>query len=99
MPNLSLTRHASVRAQQRGVPHRVINALATWADVEIPVGGGCVALSLSRRQMSDRGLRASLGAELDRLAGVALVADETGAVVTVLHDCGGAGGRRYRRAR
>jgi hypothetical protein len=99
MQDFALSLHASIRAQQRGVPHHLIDALVTWADVEVPVGGGCVAFSLSKRQMSDRGLRAKLGAELDRLAGVALVTDDTGAVVTVLYDRGGAGGRRYRRAR
>ena len=95
----ALTRHAVVRASQRGVPHGLIDALITHADMEVPVGGGCTALSLTRRRLGDRGLRASLGADLDRLAGLsAVLADDTGEVITVLHDHGGRRSRRYQRS-
>ena len=94
-----LTRHAIVRANQRGVTHRMLDALIAWADVEAPVGGGCTALSFSRRRLKDRTLRDELGAAIDRLASLAIVLrDDTGDVVTVLHDLGGGAGRRYRRA-
>lgn len=49
---LQLTQHASRRANQRGVPHGVIAHLLNHADVETRVGGGCVALSLSRRNLA-----------------------------------------------
>ncbi len=98
MPFNALTRHAAVRANQRGVTHQMLDALIAWADVEASVGGGCTALSFSRQRMLDRDLRAVLGAAADRLTSLAVVlCDDTGDVVTVLHDRGGAQGRRYRR--
>jgi hypothetical protein len=98
MPTLALTRHATLRAQQRGVTHAMLDALIHNADVEAPVGGGCTVLRLSRERLMDRALRASLGPMADRLETLAVVlADETGEVVTVLRDHGGREGRRYRR--
>jgi len=98
MPALTLTRHATIRAQQRGVPHGVLNALIAHADLEAPVGSGCTVLRFSRERLMDRDLRAALGATADRLGSLAIVlSDDTGEVVTVLHDHGGSEGRRYRR--
>jgi hypothetical protein len=93
-----LTGHAEARANQRGVPLDVIEAILDHADMDVPVGGGCTALRLSKRRLKDATLRKRLGSQLDRLAGIAVIcADDTGDVVTVLHDRGGAEGRRYRR--
>ena len=98
MTSLALSRHASVRANQRGVTHAMLDALIAHADLEAPVGGGCTVLRFSRERLMDRDLRASLGATADRLGSLAVIlADGTGDVVTVLHDHGGADGRRYRR--
>jgi hypothetical protein len=95
---LALTRHATIRAQQRGVTHDVLDALIRHADVESPVGRNCTVLRFSRQRLMDRDLRASLGATVERLASLAVVlSDSTGDIVTVLHDHGGAAGRRYRR--
>ncbi len=88
MPTLALTRHATLRAQQRGVTHAMLDALIHNADVEAPVGGGCTVLRLSRERLMDRALRVSLGPMADRL--------ETLAVV-LADDHGGREGRRYRR--
>jgi hypothetical protein len=96
MLSAQLSHHASVRANQRGVPHALMDALIAHADLEVPVGKGCVALSLSRRRLDDRELREKLGADLDRLGGLSVVcSDDSGEVVTVLHDWGRQG-RRYR---
>lgn len=99
MPAIALSRHAMVRANQRGVTHDVLDALISHADFEAPCGGGCTVLRLTRDRLLDRDLRASLGPNFDRLKDLAVVvADDTGEVVTVLHDHGRADGRRYRRA-
>lgn len=99
MPELALTRHASLRANQRGVTHDMLDALIAYADFEASVGSGCSVLRVSRERLKDRDLRASLGASADRLAGLAVIlADDTGEIVTVLHDRGNADGRRYRRS-
>jgi len=93
-----LTLHAEIRANQRGVTRKALDAVMDFADLAAPVGGGCTAIRLSRERLADRDLRASLGRCADRLGGLTvLVADDTGQVVTILRDAGGAAGRRYRR--
>lgn len=95
---LQLTDHAAVRANQRGVPHELITELLTHADYETPVGGGRIALSISRRRLADRDVRRSVGRNVDRLRNLAVVCDGfDGSIVTVLHQQGQRG-RRYHRA-
>jgi hypothetical protein len=73
MSSFSMSRHAEIRANQRGVTHAMIETLIAHADVETPVGRGCTALRISRRQLQDRELRQSLGSKCDRLASLALI--------------------------
>ncbi len=95
---VELSCHAINRAQQRGVPHATIELILDHADIVIPVGAGCSALRVSRRQILDQSLRGELRGCVDRLAHIAVVrSDHTGEIVTVLHDRGGRRGRRYRR--
>lgn len=97
--NLELSQHAWLRAQQRGVPHAVIDMVLDHADVCVSVGSGCTALRLSKRRLSDQDLRQDLQSDLDRAARITVVlSDDTGEVVTVMHDHGGREGRRYRRS-
>lgn len=95
---LQLTDHASVRANQRGIPHGLIEQLLAHADIETRVGGGCVALSVSRRRLAERDVRRSMGRDLDRLRNLAVVCNASdGSIVTLLHEHG-ARARRYHRA-
>jgi hypothetical protein len=52
MTPLSLSRHASLRASQRGVTNGMLQALIDNADYEAAVGGGCIVLRLSRQGLS-----------------------------------------------
>ena len=97
MTNCALSRHAALRANQRGVTHAMIDALLTHADIEASVGDGCTVVRFSRARLADRGLRQTLGGTIDRMKSVVLVLGGGGEVVTVLHDHGGLQGRRYRR--
>ena len=98
MPDLHLTRHANIRASQRGIPYDLLDAMFTHADIEIHAGNGCTTLRCSRDWLSGREPRASIGPKADRLASLAVVvADDSGAIVTVLHDHCRSSGRRYRR--
>ena len=100
MPALDLSRHADLRANQRGVTHEMLHALIAYADIEAPVGKGCTVLRLSRGRLEDRALRSALGTMADRLRSLAIVvAGDGGTVVTVVHDHGKSGGRPYRRGR
>ena len=94
----ALTRHANVRASQRGVTHDLLDTLIAYADFEVRARSGCTVLRCSREGLQDRDLRASLGAMADRLASLAVImSDDSGEIVTVLHDHGGSNGRCYRR--
>lgn len=98
MSLLALTQHARARASQRGLPHAVIDALLAYADVEVPVGGGCTCLRCSREALRAAEIRSLIGPVADRLQDLrAIVADDDGQVVTVFRDRGGRAGRRYRR--
>ena len=95
MSSLKLTRHAANRANQRGVPHHLIDTLFENADVDAPIGSGCRLLRISRQRLRD--LRRALGSETDRLNRLAIIwSDDAAAVVTVLHHHDGRSGRRYR---
>ena len=95
---LQLTNHASIRANQRGVPHGLIEQLLAHADIETRVGSGCVALSVSRQRLADRDVRRSVGPDLDRLRNLAVVCDTLdGSIVTLIHQHGSRA-RRYHRA-
>lgn len=99
MSTLSLSQHAAIRANQRGVTHALIDALISHADYEMPVGDGCTVLRMSRERLQDRDVRRELGSIIDRLKNLAVVWNyEESKVITVLHDHGKSAGRRYRRA-
>ena len=93
-----LTTHACARANQRGVPHALIEEVLQHADRETPIGGGRIAICISRKRLAELDLRTSLGSDADRLSRLMLVCDALdGAVVTVLRQRGSRG-RRYHRA-
>ena len=94
MTQISMTRHAYVRARQRGIDGERLDRFLSLADIDVAVGDGCVALSISRRLKRDREIRAVFGPMLDRIADLALVMGEDGTVVTVLHDRGRGAARR-----
>lgn len=97
---VALSEHAVCRAQQRGVPHHVLDALMAWADFEAPVGGGCTVLRLTRERLKDPEIAERLGADRERLHGLSVVWSERRAeVVTVVRAERGTRGRRYRRGR
>ena len=78
----------------------LIEALLLYADVEFPAGDGCTCLRCSRKALQAAELRARVGSIAERLRGLrAIIADDDGQIVTVLHDHGNAAGRCYRRAR
>jgi hypothetical protein len=90
------SRHASVRAQARGIPLRIVNAILAHADCRRFVCGGRRALMVSRRRLGALA-GAVPAADRERMEGVTLIINRTGEViVTVLHACGPRG-RRYRR--
>jgi hypothetical protein len=97
MYSYTLSKHAQIRANQRAVLHSSIDLLFTFADIEIPAGGSCSVIRLSRKNIADGEIRRLIGSQIDRLRNIALVFNsETREVVTILHDWGKRG-RKYRR--
>ncbi len=90
-----LSGHARTRCQQRGITRPALELLMDEADHFVPVGSGCVALTLSRakrRTLRQRGIGAT---DIDRAARQAIVVGADGGVITVLYP-DGSRGRRYR---
>jgi hypothetical protein len=93
-PKLSC--HARLRAQTRGIPQHIIDAILVHADRRCFVGQGRRALMVSRRRLD--GLAGVIpAADRERMKGVMLITSRFGtAIITVLH-AHGRRGRRYRR--
>lgn len=96
MNELAYTRHAERRAQQRGIALALIDTVLRHADIEMPVGGRCVALRLSVEGI--RLLRRECGAaRADRAKDIVLILAD-GVLVTAMRAIGAAG-RHYRMRR
>ena len=85
-----ISRHARTRMCQRGVTADFLKTLIHHADCETHVGGGGMALRVSRR----RAEILNLG---DRLHRLAVVVSNDGTLITITRMSNGALGRRYRR--
>lgn len=46
------TKHATLRAQQRGIRGVEVNLVFEFADIETPVGSGCLRISISTREIT-----------------------------------------------
>jgi hypothetical protein len=88
--------HARRRTRQRGVRDADLVVLLFGADREAPVGGGCVALSISNRRRRELLAEGYPRSTVDRAARIAAVESSEGEIVTVLRSRGHRG-RRYRR--
>jgi hypothetical protein len=92
-----LTRHAQVRAQQRGIRQQTIAVILVHGDLQLHAGEGLISIRLTKRRL--RGLQKTQvpAAVREKAAGIILLLDPvTETVVTVMHDVGREG-RRYRR--
>ena len=89
---IEVSMHALKRCQSRGIPRWMIEQVILGADLEVPVGHGCTALSLTRGAASTHGRLA------EKLSGIVAVVSDDGTLVTVLH-AHGRRGRRYQKAR
>ena len=87
--------HALQRIQQRGVRMEELSLVLSERDLEVPVGSGCTALTISRgrrRELISEGYPPSV---VDRTVGLIVVESAEGEIVTVLRSFGQRG-RRYR---
>lgn len=89
---IEISGHALKRCQARGIARWMIESVVLGADLEVPVGHGCTALSLTRAAASAHGALA------EKLSGIVAVMSDDGTLVTVLHAYGRRG-KRYQNAR
>ena len=94
--DLFLSAHGRRRAASRGFTRDLLFRLAAIADREVPVGGGCFAISASAEALAAARAEDQEAVPIDRLRGRILVIGADGEVITALiahrHR-----GRRYRR--
>jgi hypothetical protein len=89
--------HAQKRAQQRGIRPPVIDFVLQYADVGLEAGNGCHVYRISKRAASELRRIGMPTSQVDRAVGVVvLVCEDSGEVVTVMHDHNPQG-RRHRR--
>ena len=92
----TVSRHADIRAGQRGVSQQRLEALLYLADLEVPVGRNISARRLSRDALSSALAEGWPPATAGRLQRMFLVEADDGTVVTVGH-LYGRRSRAYRR--
>src|SRR5947209_16383255 len=89
-------RHLHKRCQQRGVRKVDLQALLDWADRVVAVGGGRVAMTLTRRRAAALRAQGFAAGLVERMRKRAVVIDENGDAMTVVVPSGRRG-RHYRR--
>lgn len=94
-----LSQHGSQRQQQRGVRFSVLSVLVNEFDREQSVGGGCVALTVSRRRRAELRAEGLDSSTVDALGRHVVVLGSEGVIVTVCKLFAGTRGRAYRRGR
>jgi hypothetical protein len=93
-----LSRHAAVRAQQRGISPAQLSAIATHSDMEIHRGGDCYAIWISKKTLRRLGPFTPEGVPTDRLNGLTILqGDEDTLVTTFRNACDKVYRRRARR--
>ena len=85
-PNFHLSKHASKRAQQRGISRRTMDLVMQRADQHREVGDGCVTCWISRRRCAQLRREGLAAAQIERAVNVVLVVQlADGVIVTTMH--------------
>jgi hypothetical protein len=91
---MSFSRHATVRARQRGALPAQVSALLAHGDMEVRRGSGCYAIWISKRALRQLGPITPEGVPTDRLRGLTVVQSDTEVSVTIFRNDRG---KVYRR--
>ena len=85
-PNFQLSKHASKRAQQRGISRQTMDLVMERADQYRDAGDGCVTCWISRRQCAQLRSEGLAAAQIERVTNVVLVIQPAyGVIVTTMH--------------
>src|SRR3954466_5559493 len=91
-----ISRHATARAQQRGISPAQVFAVATHGDMETPRGGDCYAVWISKKTLRRLGPLTPEGVPTDRLKGLTILQSDDDTLVTTFRS---ERGKAYRRNR
>jgi hypothetical protein len=80
------SRHATIRAQQRGITPAQIDAILRYADMERRRGRGCASIWVSRKELRRLGPSAPEGVSTDRLQGITVLQRSDQSTVTVFRN-------------
>jgi hypothetical protein len=94
MAHIVFSRHAMVRAHQRGIKLEQVDAILRYADMEEPRGDGCTSIWISRRELRRLGPSTPEGVSTDRLQGVTVLQGDEQVCVTIIRN---RRSRAYRR--
>jgi len=86
MSKLVFSRHATIRAQQRGITPAQLEAIIAYADMEVPRGKGCASVWISSEGLQRLGPRTPEGISTDRLRGVTVLQSDDQACITVFRN-------------
>lgn len=93
---MDMSKHAMVRAQQRGIRRSVVDHILTLGDRKTRVAGGLWAVSMSDDRATELRRVGVPAQELERVRGINVIVNlERSMVVTVEHAI--ANSRRYHR--
>ncbi len=93
---MHMSKHATVRAQQRGIRQSVLDLILSLGDRKVRVAGGLWAVSMSNHRAAELRRAGVSAQEIERVQGInAIVNLDRMVVVTVEHAV--ADGRRYHR--
>jgi hypothetical protein len=95
--NFLLSKHAQLRARQRGTSSRDLQFILEHGEADQEVGSGCMEVSLKREQLSELRAAGIDTGQLERLARLRVILAEDGTIVTTMKVQGFT--RRSRRQR
>lgn len=86
MSKIVCSRHAMVRAQQRGIRPVQIDAVIRYADMEARRGDGCASIWISKRELRRLGPSTPEGVSTERLQGMIVLQGYDHSCVTVFRN-------------
>jgi hypothetical protein len=86
MTHMVCSRHATIRAQQRGITPTQIDAVVRYADMEACRGTGCASIWISKKELRRLGPATPEGVPTDKLLGVIVLESSDQACITVFRN-------------
>jgi hypothetical protein len=80
-----ISKHASIRCQQRGLRPQDVRAITLHSDISIPRGSGVELVRISKTKLSRMGNRTPEGVAVDRLKNTCLLLAVDNTVITAIH--------------